>query len=46
MITFTKEHQEFRASVRRFVETEINPHADKWEADGIFPAHEMAASGL
>jgi len=41
MITFTKEHQEFRASVRRFVETEINPYADAWEADGIFPAHEL-----
>ena len=41
MIKFTTEHREFRASVRRFVETEINPHADKWEADGIFPAHEL-----
>jgi len=41
MIQFTAEHREFRAMVRRFVETEINPHADKWEADGIFPAHEL-----
>ncbi len=41
MIQFTTEHREFRAMVRRFVETEINPHADKWEADGIFPAHEL-----
>ena len=41
MIQFTAEHREFRAMVRRFVETEINLHADKWEADGIFPAHEL-----
>ena len=41
MITFTAEHREFRATVRRFVDSEINPHADKWEADGIFPAHEL-----
>lgn len=43
MIQFTAEHREFRAMVRRFVETEINPHADKWEADGTFPAHELFA---
>ena len=43
MIQFTAEHREFRALVRRFVETEINPNADKWEAAGIFPAHELFA---
>ncbi len=43
MITFTPEHREFRRTVRRFVETEINPNADKWEADQIFPAHELFA---
>jgi len=31
----------FRQSVRRFVEQEINPHADEWEEAGIFPAHEL-----
>ncbi|MGB7981577.1 MAG: acyl-CoA dehydrogenase family protein [Candidatus Nanopelagicales bacterium] len=41
MIEFTSEHRQFRASVRRFVETEINPNADKWEADAFFPAHEL-----
>lgn len=43
MIQFAAEHREFRALVRRFVETEINPNADKWEAAGIFPAHELFA---
>jgi citronellyl-CoA dehydrogenase len=31
----------FRATVREFVEKEINPHADQWERDGSFPAHEL-----
>jgi citronellyl-CoA dehydrogenase len=34
---FTPEHDELRASVRRFVETEIRPHVDEWEAAGRFP---------
>lgn len=38
---FTPEHDQFRQSVRALVETEINPHADRWEAEGMFPAHEL-----
>jgi len=38
---FTQEHEMFRQSVRRFVEEEINPHADEWEEAGIFPAHDL-----
>ncbi len=38
---FTPEHEMFRQSVRRFVQEEINPHADEWEEAGIFPAHEL-----
>jgi citronellyl-CoA dehydrogenase len=38
---FTEEHDQLRAVVRRFVEREINPHADEWEAAGTFPAHEL-----
>lgn len=38
---FTDDHQSFRSSVRAFVETEINAHADEWEATGMFPAHEL-----
>jgi citronellyl-CoA dehydrogenase len=41
MIEFTPEHREFRQMVRRFIEAEINPNADKWEADAFFPAHEL-----
>ncbi len=38
---FTPEHDAFRHSVRRFVETEINPHVEAWEAARIWPAHEL-----
>ncbi|MDX5361922.1 MAG: acyl-CoA dehydrogenase family protein, partial [Alphaproteobacteria bacterium] len=34
---FSEELQQFRASVRRFVETEVRPHAAAWEADGLVP---------
>jgi hypothetical protein len=31
---FTPEHDELRASVRRFVESELAPHAEGWEKAG------------
>ena len=34
---FSAEHDELRASIRAFVETELAPHADQWEADKDFP---------
>lgn len=39
---FTEEHQQLRRTVREFVDKEINPHVDKWEREGAFPAHEVA----
>ena len=38
---FGPDHEQFRKVVRQLVEEEINPNADKWEADRIFPAHEL-----
>ena len=38
---FTAEHDAFRRVVRRFVETEINPHVEAWEAARIWPAREV-----
>ena len=35
------EHVMLRSTVKRFVEEEINPNMDSWEAAGIFPAHEV-----
>lgn len=34
---FTQEHHAFRRSVRRFLETEVAPHAEAWEAAGRIP---------
>jgi acyl-CoA dehydrogenase len=34
---FTEEHEELRASVRSFVESELAPHALVWEREGHFP---------
>jgi citronellyl-CoA dehydrogenase len=38
---FTDEHWQLRRTVREFVDKEINPHVDAWEAAGAFPAHEV-----
>jgi citronellyl-CoA dehydrogenase len=49
-VHFTAEHELFRTTVRQFVEREIDPHVDEWEASGTFPAHELfsklAGAGL
>jgi len=34
---FTAEHEAFRASARGWIERELLPHADEWEADKWFP---------
>ena len=37
----TAEHEELRRSALKFVETEINPLANEWEENEIFPAGEL-----
>ena len=34
---FGAEHDELRATVRRFVDTEVRPNVDEWERAGYFP---------
>ena len=43
MVAFTEEHEMFRKTVREFVDHEISPHAEEWEREGMFPAHEIFA---
>jgi len=38
---FTHEHEEIARTLKRFIDSEINPHVDEWEAAEIFPAHEV-----
>lgn len=40
-IYFNEEHEALRRMVRKFVEAEINPHAEAWEAARTFPAHAL-----
>ena len=37
----THEHEELKRNLKRFIEDEINPHVDEWEAAEKFPAHEV-----
>lgn len=34
-LIFKPEHEQFRDSVRRFMQAEVGPHADRWRAAGI-----------
>ncbi len=38
---FSAEHQQLADTVKKFVEKELNPHVDEWEAAESFPAHEV-----
>ncbi|MEZ5697177.1 MAG: acyl-CoA dehydrogenase family protein [Sphingomonadaceae bacterium] len=42
---FESEHEIWRESVRRFVETEIVPYHDQWEEDGIVPRELWTKAG-
>ena len=45
----SREHEEFRQSVREFAEAEIAPHAAQWDRDSTFPREALkglAAMGL
>lgn len=50
---FSEEHEMFRKTMRAFIDKEINPFVEEWEAEGIYPAHpvlkklgELGALGL
>ncbi|NOY56692.1 MAG: acyl-CoA dehydrogenase [Actinobacteria bacterium] len=38
---FTEDHHHFRRVVREFVEQEINPNVEGWEAEGMMPLHDV-----
>jgi acyl-CoA dehydrogenase len=42
---FTEEHEALRTQVRRFVETEIKPHALAWEEQGFVPREVLRKMG-
>lgn len=42
---FTPEHEMFRDAVRRFVETELVPHHEQWEEDGMISREAWLKAG-
>jgi len=38
---YTEQHLQLQDSLRRFLDAEVNPHVDEWEAAGTFPAREL-----
>jgi citronellyl-CoA dehydrogenase len=38
---FTPEHEDLRRTVAKFVDAEINPYVDEWEAAEEFPSHAL-----
>ncbi len=42
---FREEHEQFRATVRRFAEKELAPHADAWEEEECFPDEVFKRAG-
>ncbi len=44
-VYFATEHRLFRDSVRRFVETEVVPHAAQWEEEGAVPREILRRMG-
>ena len=50
LMQLTPEHEALRATTQRFIAEKVNPFVDQWEADEIFPAHQvfkgMGALGL
>ena len=46
MFELSREHEEFRRSVRDFAEKEIAPHAAQWDRDHHFPVDVVQKMGL
>ena len=40
-MNYTHEHLEIQNTLKRFIDEQINPHVEEWEAAEIFPAHEV-----
>ena len=44
-IYFDEQHHQFRASMRRFIEQEVVPHAEAWEEAGMVPREVLRKMG-
>ena len=44
-VIFEPEHEQFRDSVRRFMQAEVGPHADRWRAAGMVDRETYTKAG-
>lgn len=38
---FTEEHKQLRLTIQKVLDKDVIPFVDKWEAEGMFPAHQV-----
>lgn len=38
---FTSEHEDLRRTIRKWIDAEVNPHTEEWEASGMYPARKV-----
>lgn len=40
-MNLTHEHEQLRTTVKRWIVEQVNPYVDQWEAEQLFPAHQL-----
>ena len=38
---YSEEHKAMQTTLKKIIDTEINPYVDQWEDEGQYPAHEV-----
>ena len=38
---YNDDHKAMQATVRKIIDSDINPHVDRWEAEEMYPAREV-----
>ena len=38
---YSEEHLALQTTLKKIIDTEINPNVDQWENDGEYPAHQV-----
>ena len=38
---YSEEHKALQTTLKKIIDTEINPNVDQWEDEGMYPAHEV-----
>ena len=38
---YSEEHKAMQTTLKKIIDTDINPYVDQWEDEGQYPAHEV-----